>query len=50
MRAMVLKKTKIMYSVLLGPAQFREYLTVLTERNLLRYDSTMLTFKITEKV
>ena len=42
-------KTKIMYSALLSSAQLKEYLNVLTESDLLRYDSAMRMFKITGK-
>jgi predicted transcriptional regulator len=42
-------KTKLMYKVFLSPAQLRQYLTVLTESDLLRYDLVSRTFKTTEK-
>jgi len=42
-------QTKIMYKALLGYAQLKEYLTVLTENDLLSYDSASRKFKTTEK-
>ena len=42
-------KTKIMYRAYLSFTQMKEYLRVLTENNLLRYDAYTQTFKITEK-
>ncbi len=42
-------KTKIMYKAYLSFAQMKEYLTVLTENNLLNYDAYTHTFKTTEK-
>lgn len=45
----VTKKIKIMYKVNLSYAQLKEYLMVLNERDLLRYDLDTQTFKTTEK-
>ncbi|HKI09846.1 MAG TPA: winged helix-turn-helix domain-containing protein [Nitrososphaeraceae archaeon] len=42
-------KTKIMYKAYLSFTQMKEYLRVLTENNLLKYDVYTQTFKITEK-
>ena len=42
-------KTKIMYKVSLRYAQLQEYLTVLTESDLLSYDAQTRTFKAAEK-
>jgi predicted transcriptional regulator len=42
-------QTKIMYKALLSYAQLKEYLTVLTENDLLKYDSASRKFKTTEK-
>jgi predicted transcriptional regulator len=42
-------KTNIMYKVFLSHDQLKEYLTVLTERDLLSYDEETQTFKTTEK-
>jgi predicted transcriptional regulator len=42
-------KTKIMYKVSLRYAQLQEYLTVLTESDLLSYDARTRTFKAAEK-
>jgi predicted transcriptional regulator len=42
-------KTKIMYKAFLSHAQLREFLVVLTESDLLRYDKEMRTFKTSEK-
>jgi predicted transcriptional regulator len=42
-------KTKIMYKALLSYAQMKEYLMVLTERDLLSYEGDTQTFKTTEK-
>jgi predicted transcriptional regulator len=42
-------KTKIMYKVSLRYAQLQEYLTVLTESDLLSYDAQNRTFKAAEK-
>ncbi len=41
--------TKLMYNILLGNTQLKEYLALLIEDDLLRYDSTMRTFETTEK-
>ena len=45
----VTKKIKIMYKANLRYAQLKEYLMVLNERDLLRYDLDTQTFKTTEK-
>ena len=42
-------KTKIMYAAFLSYAQLKEYLSVLTENNLLEYLDGTQTFKTTEK-
>ena len=42
-------KTRIMYKANLSHDQLKEYLTVLTERDLLSYDLDSHTFKTTEK-
>lgn len=42
-------RTKIMYKAYLSFTQMKEYLTVLTENNLLGYDIYTHTFKTTEK-
>jgi predicted transcriptional regulator len=42
-------QTKIMYKALLGYAQLKEYVKVLTESDLLSYDSASRKFKTTEK-
>jgi predicted transcriptional regulator len=42
-------RTKIMYRGLLSYAQIKEYLMLLTEKELLRYDKESQTFKTTEK-
>ena len=42
-------KTKIMYSALLSYNQLKEYLMLLTEKDLLRYNEDTQTFKTTEK-
>ena len=42
-------KTKIIYKTFLGYDQLKEFLTVLTESDLLRYDFLRHTFKTTEK-
>jgi predicted transcriptional regulator len=42
-------KTRIMYNANLSHDQLKEYLTVLTERDLLSYDLDSHTFKTTEK-
>jgi predicted transcriptional regulator len=42
-------KSKIIYKAFLSYSQLREFLTVLTEGDLLRYDLDTQTFKTTEK-
>jgi predicted transcriptional regulator len=42
-------KTKILYKAFLSHSQLKDYLMVLTESDLLRYDSLSQTFKTTEK-
>ena len=42
-------KSKIMYKALLSYNQLREFLTVLTDKDLLSYDGETQTFKTTEK-
>ena len=42
-------RTKIMYSAFLNYFQVKEYLPMLTERELLDYDPDTRTFKTTEK-
>ena len=42
-------KTTIMYKAFLSYSQLKEYLSLLTESNLLHYDKVMQKFKITEK-
>jgi predicted transcriptional regulator len=42
-------KTKIMYKAYLSFGQIKEYLSLLTENNLLNYDAYTQTFKTTEK-
>ncbi len=42
-------RTKIMYRGLLSYAQIKEYLMLLTEKELLRYEKENQTFKTTEK-
>lgn len=42
-------KTAIIYRAFLSYRQFKEYLTILTESNLLNYDQQARVFKITEK-
>ena len=42
-------KTKIMYKVFLSYKQLKDYLALLTENDLLRYDSPTHTYKSTEK-
>ncbi len=42
-------KTKIMYKAFLSYAQLKEYLSVLTENNLIEYLDVTQTFKTTEK-
>jgi predicted transcriptional regulator len=41
--------TKIMYNVVLCNEQMKEYLALLIDGDLITYDSTMSTFKTTEK-
>jgi predicted transcriptional regulator len=42
-------RTKVMYKAYLSFGQIKEYLTLLTENNLLSFDSHTQTFKTTEK-
>ncbi len=42
-------KTKIIYKAFLGYNQLKEYLTILTESELLNYDGETHRFKTTEK-
>ncbi len=42
-------KTKLMYKVFLSYHQLKEYLILLTEKDLLNYDSITNTYKPTEK-
>lgn len=42
-------RIKIMYKAYLSHVQMKDYLTALTERDLLLYDGQTHTFKITEK-
>jgi predicted transcriptional regulator len=42
-------KMKIMYSAYLNHNQMKEYLVLLTEKDLIRYDKDTGTFKTTEK-
>jgi predicted transcriptional regulator len=42
-------KTKIMYKAFLSYVQLKEFLTVLTDKDLLSYDRETQTFKTTEK-
>jgi predicted transcriptional regulator len=42
-------KTKMMYKAFLSYSQMKEYLTILTDNDLLRYDQETHTFKTTEK-
>ena len=42
-------KTKIMYKAFLSYAQLKEYLSILTENNLIEYLDGTQTFKTTEK-
>jgi predicted transcriptional regulator len=42
-------KTKILYKAFLSHAQLKDYLTILTDSDLLRYDLDTQTFKTTEK-
>jgi predicted transcriptional regulator len=45
----VIKKSEIMYKANLSYTQSKEYVIVLTESDLLRYDLDKQTFKTTEK-
>ncbi len=42
-------KTSLMNRVFCSPVPLREYLSLLTESNLLQYDGLTLTYRITEK-
>jgi predicted transcriptional regulator len=42
-------KTKLMYKAYLGSSQLNEYVRMLTENELLRYDFVTRTFKTTQK-
>ena len=42
-------RTKVMYNSMLSFLQVKEYLSILTERGLLRYDKTTQTYGTTEK-
>jgi predicted transcriptional regulator len=42
-------KNKLMYELSLSHAQLNEYVTILTERDLLHYDRQTHTLRITEK-
>lgn len=42
-------KTKLMYKVFLSHDQLKEYLAVLTQSDLLRFDFVSRTFMVTEK-
>ncbi len=42
-------KTKLMYKAFLSYNQVKDYLVLLTEKDLLRYDSITQTYKTTEK-
>jgi predicted transcriptional regulator len=42
-------RTRIMYGAFLSLTQFKEYLRLLTDNDLLRYDGQTHTFKTTEK-
>jgi predicted transcriptional regulator len=42
-------KTKIMYKVFLSYKQLKDYLALLTEKDMLRHDSITQTYKTTEK-
>ncbi len=46
---MGVSKTKIMYKASLNYAQLQQYLLMLTERDLIRYDGQTRTFKTVEK-
>ena len=47
--AVNITKTKIMYRAFLSYKQLKEYLTLLTENGLLRYESITQTYKTTER-
>lgn len=42
-------QTRIMYKALLSYAQMKEHLTLLTEKDLLRYDENIRIFRTTER-
>ncbi len=42
-------KTRLMYRVFLSQSQLKEYIKLLTENALLRYDSVSRTYKTTQK-
>jgi predicted transcriptional regulator len=42
-------KTRIMYQAFISYGQMKDYLRVLTEKDLLRYDENTRTFKTTKK-
>ena len=44
-----ISKTKIMYTAFLSYAQLKEYLTILVDNNLIKYNDGTQTFKTTEK-
>ena len=44
-----MNKTKTMYTALISYEQIKQYLSPLTESDLLQYDKTTHTFNITEK-
>jgi predicted transcriptional regulator len=44
-----ISRTKVMYKSMLSFLQLKEYLSILTERGLLRYDKTTQTYGTTEK-
>jgi predicted transcriptional regulator len=44
-----LTRVKVMYKAFLSFKQTKEYLTLLTERDLISYDSVTQTYKTTEK-
>ena len=46
---MTMTKTKIMYKASLNYAQLQQYLMILTESDLIRYDGQTRTFKTAEK-
>jgi len=47
--AVDITRTKLMYKAFLSYTQVKEYLTLLTERDLISYDSITQTYKTTEK-